>query len=207
VVGYYEGWAAGRRCNAFYPEQIPVGVYTHINFAFATIDPETLEVRPSSDGDVVMYERLIYLKKMDPGLKVFIAIGGWTFNDPGPTQYVFSKIASTIENQNKFILSALRFIATYGFDGIDLDWEYPVAEDRSGSPEDYSNFPILLARLKYTLAFSPIKGGLSITIPASYCEYRLELCGALPSSHIPSLVYWSTYAYQPLAVLRVSTTL
>jgi GH18 family chitinase len=139
VVGCYEGWATGRRCHAFYPEQIPVGVYTHINFAFATIDPETLEVRPYSDGDVAMYQRLIYRKKMDPGVKIFIAIGGRAFNNPGPMQHVFSKIASTVDNQNKFILSVIRFVATHGFDGVDLDWEYPEAEDRGGNPEDYSN--------------------------------------------------------------------
>jgi len=43
VVGYYEGASLGRICNKFYPEQIPAGVYTHMNFAYVGIHPETFE--------------------------------------------------------------------------------------------------------------------------------------------------------------------
>lgn len=50
-------------------------------------------------------KRLTDLKKADPDLKVFIAIGGWTFNDPGPTRTVFSDIARSEANQKKFIAS------------------------------------------------------------------------------------------------------
>jgi chitinase len=42
-------------------------------------------------------------------------------------------------------------MATYNFDGIDLDWEYPVADDHGGRPEDYKNLPILLKNLKTAL--------------------------------------------------------
>lgn len=171
IVGYYEGWAAGRKCNAFYLEQIPLGVYTHINFAFATIDPVTFEVKPANPGDELMYERLVYLKRQDPKLKVFIAIGGWTFNDLGPTATTFSDLARSEENQDKFIISLASFIGTYGFDGVDLDWEYPVARDRSGLDEDYENFPKFMYRLRFGLSLMPMKPELSITIPASYCVY------------------------------------
>lgn len=75
VVGYYEGWSLDRTCNAFAPEQIPVGVYTHLNYAFASIDPVTFEVRPTSRKDKNLYRRLVALKQRDPDLKVFIAIG------------------------------------------------------------------------------------------------------------------------------------
>lgn len=53
----------GRPCDKFYPEDIPLGVYTHINFAFATIDPVTFEVKPANAGDVELYERFVYLKR------------------------------------------------------------------------------------------------------------------------------------------------
>jgi chitinase len=75
VVGYYEGWSLERNCNSFAPEFIPAGVYTHLNFAFATIDPTTFEVRPAALADKALYSRLTALKKRDPGLNVFIAIG------------------------------------------------------------------------------------------------------------------------------------
>lgn len=172
MVGYYEGWAANRPCNAFLPEQIPVGVYTHLNFAFASIDPITYEVRPASQADTRLYRRLTSLKRIDPDLKVLIAIGGWTFNDPGPTATTFSDIARSESAQRAFIKSLISFMSTYDFDGVDLDWEYPGAEDRSGRGEDFENFPKFLANLKSALRATGGKDEVTLTLPASFCKYR-----------------------------------
>lgn len=169
VVGYYEGWSSARPCNRFYPEQLPVGVYTHLNYAFASIDPESFEVIPSLSSDVEMYKRVTNLKKADPDLKVFIAIGGWTFNDPGPTATTFSDIARSEANTKRFAKSLISFMSTYDFDGVDLDWEYPGADDRSGRDEDFETFPVFLRRLKAALKASGGRDGVSITLPASYC--------------------------------------
>ncbi|KAK4870960.1 hypothetical protein LT330_000197 [Penicillium expansum] len=152
----------------FWPENIPGGVYSHINFAFATIDPDTFEVKPADERDVELYTRVTDLKKGDPNLEVFIAIGGWTFNDPGPTQTVFSDIARSVANQKKFINSLVSFMSTYDFDGIDLDWEYPEATDRNGRPEDFKNFPRFIANLRQALDHTGGRNGISITLPASY---------------------------------------
>ena len=123
VVGYYEGWATTNRpCNVFLPEQIPVGVYTHINFAFAVIDPKTFKIAPSAPTDINLYKRLTLLKQKDLALKVYIAIGGWAFNDPGPTATTFSDLAASVPRQKAFMESVLSFMSTYGFDGLDLDW-------------------------------------------------------------------------------------
>jgi hypothetical protein len=92
----------------------------------------------------------------------FIAVGGWTFNDPGPTATVFSDIACSEENTKKFIDSVLHFLNAYDFDGTDLDWEYPKAEARSRRPEDYANFPKLIKKLKESLKTTSGRGGLSI---------------------------------------------
>ncbi|TPX10951.1 uncharacterized protein E0L32_008157 [Thyridium curvatum] len=163
VVGYYESWSSARPCNRFYPEQIPSGVYSHINFAFASINPSTFELIPADQSDVDMYRRVAYLKRNDPNLKVMIAVGGWTFNDPGPTATTFSDIARSEDAQRKFIGSVLSFLQTYNYDGIDLDWEYPGAEDRSGRGEDFANFPKFMANLKQALKDYEV----SITLPAS----------------------------------------
>jgi chitinase len=163
VVGYYEGWSVRRPCEARFPEDIPLGIYTHLNFAFATIDPHSFEVRPASKGDVDLYRRLTALKKQDPDLKVFIAIGGWTFNDPGPTRTTFSDLAASEENQRKFFVSLVSFMATYDFDGVDIDWEYPEAEDRGGKQSDFSNFPKFLNNLKGAISATGGRNGLSIT--------------------------------------------
>ncbi|KAG9251358.1 putative class V chitinase [Emericellopsis atlantica] len=164
VVGYYESWSEGRPCNRFYPEQIPKGIYTHINFAFAGIDPDTYELVPASQSDIELYERVAALKKKDSQLKVMIAVGGWTFNDPGPTQTTFSDIARSEKAQKAFIKSVLSFMQTYDFDGLDLDWEYPQAEDRAGRDEDFENFPKFMANVKKALTDYEV----SVTLPASF---------------------------------------
>lgn len=70
TIGYYEGWGVGRACDAMLPEQIPVPAYTHINFAFAMIDPVSFAVAPMSDGDVELYSRVTALKAIYPDLEV-----------------------------------------------------------------------------------------------------------------------------------------
>ncbi|KAH1586896.1 hypothetical protein KXX34_006961 [Aspergillus fumigatus] len=42
-------------------------------------------------------------------------------------------MVSTAENWATFIKSVVQFCQTQAFDGIDIDWEYPVADDRGGS--------------------------------------------------------------------------
>ncbi|KAI1055386.1 hypothetical protein LB506_011501 [Fusarium annulatum] len=168
VVGYIEGWASTRSCDSFRPSNIPDGVYTHINFAFASIDPKTFQIVPASSKDPALYRELTRKKKIDPKLKVFIAIGGWAFNDPGPTVTTFSDIARSDANQRTFIKSLISFMATYGFDGVDIDWEYPAADDREGREEDFVNLPKFLSNIKSALKQSGERNGLSIAIPASY---------------------------------------
>lgn len=168
IVGYYEGWSPNRPCNKFYPEQIPRGVYTHLNFAFATIDPASFEVRLASSSDGELLQRLANLKGADPNLKVLIAIGGWTFNDAGPTERVFSDLAASPVKTALFAISLVKFMAKYNLDGVDIDWEYPEATDRHGRPEDYANFPAFLARLKAIFQAMGRNPEISITIPASF---------------------------------------
>jgi chitinase len=45
----------------------------------------------------------------------------------GPTRTAWSDMASTSDNRQKFINSLMDLFETHGLDGVDLDWEYPVA--------------------------------------------------------------------------------
>lgn len=47
-----------------------------------------------------------------------------------------------------FINSAVHLMGQYGFDGIDIDWEYPAADDRGGRPEDFDNYATLLEEMR-----------------------------------------------------------
>lgn len=108
----------------YQPGDIKPGVYTHLNFAFASINPTTFRVVPADPGDVALYSKLTRLKEQDPNLKVYIAIGGWDFTEPWKaTRTTFSDIAGSTANQRAFFASLISFMATYNFDGVDIDWE------------------------------------------------------------------------------------
>ena len=65
-----------------------------------------------------------------------ISIGGWTLSG------AFSDVALTENSREIFAYSAVDFMVEYGFDGIDIDWEYPVSgglPDNIYRPEDTQN--------------------------------------------------------------------
>ncbi|KAI0181430.1 hypothetical protein GGR52DRAFT_524499 [Hypoxylon sp. FL1284] len=135
----------------------------HLNLAFASIDPATFEVVPADARDVPYYTEFTALKSS--GMQTWIAIGGWDFNDPGPTQYTFSRLASSAGNRAAFISSLQSFMSKYGFQGVDIDWEYPGAPDRSGDPADTENFVTLVKEMRASFGTTY---GISATLPASY---------------------------------------
>ncbi|OLN97884.1 Killer toxin subunits alpha/beta 3 [Colletotrichum chlorophyti] len=121
------------------------------------------------------------LKTYYPKLQTWIAIGGWSFNDPGnnpDTRMAFSDMAMTRENRATFIRSLINFMDQFGFDGADIDWEYPGAEDRGGRPEDKDNFVTLCKEMKEAFAGHY---GLSVTLPASFWYLRhFDVAGMEP---------------------------
>lgn len=117
--------------------------------------------------DVPYYTQFTALKSST--LQTWIAIGGWDFNDPGPTQTTFSDIASSASSRAAFISSLQSFMSQYGFQGVDIDWEYPGAPDRSGKAGDTQNLVTLLSEMR--AAFGTTYG-ISVTLPASYWYLR-----------------------------------
>ena len=56
TIGYYQGSnTRDRLCNVVYPKDIATAGYTHLNYAFASIDANTYGVVPSNAGDPDLY--------------------------------------------------------------------------------------------------------------------------------------------------------
>lgn len=108
--------------TAMSPDEIPLGYYTHLNYAFAYIDPTTYQIAEMDSTVGSLYQEVTGLKAKQPGLKVWLTIGGWSFNDPGPTATTFSDLVASTSAQKEFFASLISTLTTNDFDGVDIDW-------------------------------------------------------------------------------------
>lgn len=157
-VAYFAEWSIyGRN---YHVADLPADKLTHVIYAFAKIDDDgkvamidpyaaTGKAYPGDTWNEPLkgnFKQLKLLKKKHPHLKTLIAIGGWTLSDG------FTDIALTDESRAKFASSAVLFMKTYGFDGIDIDWEYPMGGGIAKSrPEDKQNFTKLMTEIRSQL--------------------------------------------------------
>ena len=163
VVGYLASW--GVRTEGAAIARLPAKNLTHVFYAFAAIASDgsvTLGDRCTDVGACVQSARLPAnprgnfaelqrLKARYPHLKLAISIGGWG----GSAR--FSDAALTDSSRRRFSESAIElFIRRWPnlFDGIDIDWEFPVQGGLKGNverPDDKQNFTLLLAALRREL--------------------------------------------------------
>ncbi len=139
IIGYVAGY------ENFDPALVDATKLTHINYAFANIVDGT--VRFELDTDSIKISKLIALKKTNPNIKVLYSVGGWVWSDK------FSHVAAFAQSRKKFAIGCVQLMKKHGFDGVDLDWEYPGqrAEDNAFRPSDRENFTLLLAEIRKQL--------------------------------------------------------
>ncbi|KAM4067130.1 glycosyl hydrolases family 18 domain-containing protein [Hirsutella rhossiliensis] len=116
---------------------------TDLNLAYVNFDENFTLTSPSRD----LLLRASFLKMKHPGLRVAMSIGGHGFSY-GPTSGYWSDMVSTEATRRTFIHSVVDFLVEYGFNGVDLDWEYPSASEMGGRQSDASNFVQLLAEMR-----------------------------------------------------------
>ena len=145
IVAYYAAWTAN---SGFTPAQIDTAGLTHIPYAFANIGSDLRITLGYPFIDPFNFTLLNLLKQSNPDLKTLISVGGWTWSG------LFSDVALSEDSRNAFSESCVEFIKQYGFDGVDIDWEYPVSGGLPTNirrPEDKHNFTLLLQSLREAL--------------------------------------------------------
>ncbi|XP_068203061.1 oviduct-specific glycoprotein-like isoform X2 [Palaemon carinicauda] len=140
VVCYYSSWAHYRKGLARYTvEDIPVELCTHLIYAFATLDSKTYLAKPFDpwlDVDLKNYEKFVKLKEKNPKMKVLLGVGGW--NDSRSNKY--SIMVADASKRRRFAKEVVKLLLEYGFDGLDLDWEYPGYESKREDKEGFTHW-------------------------------------------------------------------
>ncbi|EJD43564.1 glycoside hydrolase [Auricularia subglabra TFB-10046 SS5] len=126
-----------------------------------------------------------WVHKVNPSCTTAFSVGGWTMTD-GPSQYTggvdystfFSQMAASAAGRQTFINSCIDWARTYGFDGVDIDWEYVGDPARGGGPADTENFTKLMQEMRAAFqaeASSSGKRELLITVagPADPAKFAL----------------------------------
>jgi GH18 family chitinase len=114
----------GYATEAIIVEVIPFDKLTHINYAF---------LLPNADGSLAPLTNSwkitgLVNRAHQTGVQVLISVGGWGL-DPQ-----FEELAANPSTRARFIKATMEIVDQYGFDGVDIDWEYP---DPGQSAQNY----------------------------------------------------------------------
>ena len=202
-------WSAAQRpgMGQFWPEDIDTSLCDVIYYGFGTLLNETYEVcswdpvfdlGPDDKGDTTIQNcvgqdpgmggeqdgirRTIALKEKKPGLKILFSVGSWKAGG-----WVFSQMVKTRESRTRFESSVTHFLKYFGFDGLDIDWQFPALDMwtmKPTDPEDKTRFTALAQELKTAFAGDDLLLTVSVAADPAKADNAYEL------DKLPDYVDW-----------------
>nr|GAT56375.1 predicted protein [Mycena chlorophos] len=154
TVAYFVNWGIyGRK---FPPSAIDANQLTHILYAFADINADGAVILSDAWADKDIHypgdswndsgnnlygnlKALYLLKKQNRHLKTLLSIGGWTYSPK------FHPVVIDPHRRAEFVRSSIRLLEDLGFDGLDVDYEYPSNREQAAGYAD------LLRELRHAL--------------------------------------------------------
>jgi chitinase len=164
VIAYLASWAV--RTKGLRIANIPGDRLTHIFYAFgrvtedgtAALGDACIDIGECAPGAAPpdapaggSFAELAALKARFPELKLMVSLGGW-----GGSRW-FSDAAATAEGRQRLVASTIDvFLRPFPdlFDGIDVDWEFPVAgglPENTYRPQDRRNLTLLMEEYRRQL--------------------------------------------------------
>jgi chitinase len=187
VVGYYTSYSV---YDEYGITDIPTNMLTHLVYSALDISENGQCVNADEWADLQLpypgdteterirgnFKQLAILKQNNPELQIIISVGSWEQSSR------FSQVAFEQEARIRFARSCIALMRQYGFDGIDIDWRFPVSGGAvDGLPQDRENFSLLLSEFRGQLEFWSEEDGerylLTATAPAVedlYTNMELE---------------------------------
>ncbi|KAI1164396.1 endochitinase [Nemania serpens] len=192
-LAYFTNWGIyGRN---YQPAQLPASQLSQVVYAFANIRSDGTVYTSDSYADLEKHydgdswndvgtnaygcvKQLFKLKKANRQLKVLLSIGGWTYS------VGFPAAASSDATRQQFAKSAVELMKDWGFDGIDIDWEWPAND------ADANNMVSLMSAIRKQLDSysSQYANGyhfiLSVALPAGPDNYKKMKLGQMNSAGV-----------------------
>jgi len=130
VVGYYPYWMQ----DEFQPQDLDLETFTHINHAFAWPNEQGGIEAPSGTFDASIADHI-----HNNNRKFLLSLGGWGASDG------FVAATSTYDLRSELISNILDKFISYGYDGVDIDWEHPQTNQQK------NNLSLFIAELDSVL--------------------------------------------------------
>ena len=146
VVGYYPYWIQ----DEFQPQDFDLETFTHINHAFAWPNEQGGIEATSGTFDATIADHI-----HNNNRKFLLSLGGWGTADG------FAAATSTYELRSEFISNILDKFISYGYDGVDIDWEYPQTN------EQRNNLSLFITELDSVLDESDPEFLITMALPTS----------------------------------------
>ena len=156
IVGYFPFWASYSHGASL--ADVPAEKLTHLIYAVGKLGPDGSVAPGDFFSDLVRvytgddkqlyrgnYALIPLLKARNPKLKVLLSVGGWNWSR------WFSDVAADPAKRTRFVTTALALMDQYGFDGLELDWRFPVVggpPETGKRPDDLANYQLLLHVLR-----------------------------------------------------------
>ncbi len=227
IVGYFPEWAYKSEAQGYFDvADLQWEELTHIQYSFCMVDEKTNKItfgdkkaaieetfeghELTHNGKKIELDKTLpykghfnvmqVMKKQYPDVKLLMSVGGWAGSRG------FYTMMDTDAGIDTFTNSCVDFIRQYGFDGIDIDFEYPSSTPTCGNPADSDvseprrakineRYNVMMKELRKKLDAASKQDGKNYLLTAAVTASSWVLGGVSDNSYAKELDFLSVMSY------------